>query len=287
MIAIFKHELASYYKGFTGYIFAAFMLLFTGIYSMAYNLKSLVANFEYPIASLSFLYIIVIPILAMKGLAEERHQKTDQLLYSLPVSMFDVVFGKYLAMLVVLAVPMLIVCVYPLVLSRYGDVNLQVAYANIFAFFLLGAVLIAIGLFVSALSENQIVAAGMCIIVMLLNYFLSDLAEYVSSKESTSFFAFMAVGLLAGLIFYLMTKNSLGALIITFVIEASLLAVFLLKSEVYAGLFPAVVKQLSVFTRYTTFVNGIFDIGAVVYMISVAALFVYLSVQAMDRRRYN
>ena len=105
MSAIFKHELSSYFKGMTGYVFGAFLMLFIGIYTVVYNLTAKMVTFEPVLGGISFIFMIIVPILTMRVLAEERRQKTDQLLYSLPISMTDVVVGKYLAMLVTFLIP--------------------------------------------------------------------------------------------------------------------------------------------------------------------------------------
>ncbi len=181
MRAVFRHELSSYFTGVTGYVFSAFLLLFTGIYTMVYNLQSASVHFEYVLGSMSFVFLIIVPILTMRVLAEERRQKTDQLLYSLPLTMTQVVLGKFTAMLVVFAVPMAVICLYPVVLSAYGNVYLPAAYGAIVGFFFLGMALLAIGMYISSVTESQAVAAGLCFVVMLMNYFLSDLAGFASA----------------------------------------------------------------------------------------------------------
>ena len=122
MKAVFRHELSSYFTGMTGYVFGAFLLLFAGIYTMAVNLNAGLSNFEYVLSNLSFIFLIIVPILTMRVIAEERRQRTDQLLYSLPLSMTGVALGKYAALLVVFLVPTGIICLYPLVLSAFGSV---------------------------------------------------------------------------------------------------------------------------------------------------------------------
>ena len=186
MRAVFRHELSSYFTGVTGYVFSAFLLLFTGIYTMVYNLQSASVHFEYVLGSMSFVFLIIVPILTMRVLAEERRQKTDQLLYSLPLTMTQVVLGKFAAMLVVFAVPMAVICLYPVVLSAYGNVYLPAAYGAIVGFFFLGMALLAIGMYISSVTESQAVAAGLCFVVMLVNYFLSDLAGFCLLYTSPS-----------------------------------------------------------------------------------------------------
>ena len=142
MKAVFRRELSSYFTGLSGYVFGAFLLLFAGIYTMAYNIRAAVSNFEYVLSSMSFIFLVIVPILTMRVFAEEKRQKTDQLLYSLPLTMTEVVMGKYLAMLVMFLIPLCIIGIYPAVLSHFGKVNLAAAYGALVGFFFLGAALL-------------------------------------------------------------------------------------------------------------------------------------------------
>ncbi len=187
MRAVFNRELKAYFCNMTGYVFGAFLLLFAGIYMMVINLKSLYPNFEYVLSNMSFIFLVAIPVLTMRSIAEDKKQKTDQLLYSLPLNMTKIVAGKYFSMLAVLAVPVVIMGVYPVILSMYGTVNLRIAYGALLGFFFLGAALISMGMFASSLTESQIVSAVLCFIFVLVNYFISDLANYISGT-STAFF---------------------------------------------------------------------------------------------------
>lgn len=287
MRAIFRHELSSYFSNVTGYVFGAFLLLFTGIYTMAYNLKSALSNFEYVLGNMSFIFLIIVPILTMKVIAEERRQKTDQLLYSLPLSMTKVVLGKYAALLVMLLIPLAIVSIYPIILSAFGNVYLPASYSALIGFFFLGAALIAIGMFISSITESQAVAAGVCFVVMLLNYFISDLANYVSSSAFASFAAFTVVVLVLGGIFRLMTKSGFVSLVLMAVLEGCLLVGYILKSSAFEGLFPQIMEQLSLFDRFYGFVDGIFDLTSIVYFMTVIGLFLFLSVQSLEKRRWS
>ncbi|MCD7756260.1 MAG: ABC transporter permease subunit [Firmicutes bacterium] len=287
MKAIFKHELSSYFTSLTGYVFGAFLLLFAGIYMMAYNLNALYTNFEYVMSGMSFVFLVIVPILTMRTLAEERRQKTDQLLYSLPISMTEVVLGKYAAMLVMLLIPVLIICVYPLILSAYGNVYLPASFSAILGFFCLGAALLAIGTYVSSVTESQAVAAGLCFVVMLVNYFLADVASLLSTTAFSSLAAFAALALVIAGVVYLMTKNGFASLMCAAVLEAALVAVYVVDSSLYEGLFPELMEQLSLFERFYVLVDGVFDVTSLVYLISVAALFLFLSVQSLEKRRWS
>ena len=186
MAAVFKHELRLYFQSLTAYVFGAFLLVIVGIGAMLYNLQAAVSNFEYVLNFASIIYAIIVPILTMRTIAEERRQKTDQLLYSLPISTVQVILGKYLALLVVFAVPLCIISVYPAIFAQYGEVYLPTSYGSLVAFFLMGAALIALGVFLSSLTDNQGFAAGVCVAVILFNYFSVTLSEYVSSTANGS-----------------------------------------------------------------------------------------------------
>lgn len=287
MRAVFKNELSSYFSSVTGYVFGAFLLLFTGIYVMVYNLQNAYTNFEYVLGSMSFVFLIIVPILTMKVLAEERRQKTDQLLYSLPLSMTQVVLGKFAALLAVFAAPLLIICLYPIILSAYGNVYLPGAYSAIGGFFFLGMALIAIGVYVSSVTESQAVAAGLCFVVMLGNYFIADLSGFASSSAYSSLAALAVVGLVISGVVYLMTKNGFVSLVLAAVLEAGLIGVYLWDSTKFEGLFPEIIAELSLFERFYSIVNGVFDLTVIVYYLSVTGVFLFLSVQSMEKRRWS
>lgn len=176
MNAVYKKELKSYFTGMTGAIFVGFILLIAGIYTVVYNLKGLYPNFEYVLSGVSFIYLLTVPVLTMRSFAEEKHSKTDQLLYSLPISVTSVVMAKYLAMLTVLLIPCAVMAFYPLILCMFGTVHLTGAYAALLAFFLLGASLISIGMFVSSLTESQVISAVISLLALILINFMSGLS---------------------------------------------------------------------------------------------------------------
>ena len=287
MRAVFRHELSSYFTGVTGYVFSAFLLLFTGIYTMVYNLQSASVHFEYVLGSMSFVFLIIVPILTMRVLAEERRQKTDQLLYSLPITTTQVILGKYLALLVLYLIPLAIISLYPLVFAQFGDVYLLTSYGSILAFFIMGAALIALGTFISSLTDNQGLAAGIGIAVILLNYYSVSLSEYVSSTAMGSAVALIVLILALGLVIRYVTGNGNLAYWVSFVLVFAIVAVYLLDNTVLEGLLPQIMKTLSLFERFTGFVNGVFDMTAIVYYGSVIVFFLFLSVQSLEKRRYN
>ena len=287
MTAVFRHEVSSYFKSVSGYVFGAFLLLFAGIYTTDINLNAGLTNFEYVLDYMCIIFLIIVPILTMRVVAEERRQRTDQLLYSLPLTMTEVVLGKYGALLAVFFVPMAVIGIYPLLLSAYGNVYLPAAYSAWLGFFLLGAALLAIGMFISSLTESQAVAAGLCFVVMLVNYFITSLAGFVSTTAFASFTAFTVIVLVLAGIVWSMTRSGLAAGVLALALEAALLFLYVWDAGAFEGLFPEVMERLSLFDQFYQFVNGVFDLRAVVYLISVSGLFLFLTVQSLEKRRWS
>jgi len=287
MIAVLKHELSNYFHSLTAYFFGAFLLAFVGIGAMIYNIQQAVANFEYVLNFVSLVFVVIIPILTMRVIAEERKQKTDQLLYSLPISTTQVVVGKYLALLVIYLIPLCLVSVYPLIFARYGEVYLLTSYGSIGAFFIMGAALIAVGIFISSLTENQGFAAGIAIPVILLNYYSVSLAEHVSSTALGSVIALCVLSVLLGVVIRVLTKNENAAYIISTVLILAACITYFVNSALFEGLLPDIMKKLSLFERFYSFVSGVFDMTAIVYYLTVIVFFLFLSVQSLEKRRYN
>ena len=287
MSAIFKHELRSYFHTLTAWLFAAFLLCFVGIGAMMYNIQAAVSNFEYVLSFGCLVFVVIVPILTMRVLAEERRQRTDQLLYSLPVSTVEVVLGKYASLIVLYLVPLAIIAVYPLVFARFGEVYLPTSYGSIFAFFLLGAALLAVGMFISSLTENQGLAAGVGIAAVLFNYYSVSLSEYVSTSAMGSVIALIALCCVLGLVLKLLTGSGSLGYWVGLALSTACVALYILAPESIEGLLPGIMSTLSLFERFYVFVNGVFDLEAVVFYLSVIGFFLFLTVQSLEKRRYN
>ena len=287
MGAIFRHELRNYFHSLTAYVFGAFLLAVVGLGSVLYNLQAAVSNFEFVLSFASIIFVVIVPILTMRTLAEERRQRTDQLLYSLPITTTQVVLGKYLALLVVYLIPLAVISLYPLLFSQFGDVYLPTSYGSLFAFFMMGAALLAVGMFLSSLTDNQGFAAGIGVAAILLNYYSVSLAEYTSSTAMGSLIALYVIALLLGVVIRGLTRNENLAYGVTFALIAALSVAYFVNSTAFEGLLPDIMTKLSLFRQFNSFVNGAFDLTAIVYYVSVMGFFLFLSVQSMEKRRYN
>lgn len=287
MGAIFRHELRNYFHSLTAYVFGAFLLAVVGLGSVLYNLQAAVSNFEFVLSFASIIFVVIVPILTMRTLAEERRQRTDQLLYSLPITTTQVVLGKYFALLVVYLIPLAVVSLYPLLFSQFGEVYLPTSYGSLFAFFMMGAALLAVGMFLSSLTDNQGFAAGIGIAAILLNYYSVSLAEYTSSTAMGSLIVLYVIALLLGVVIHNLTRNENLAYGVTLVLIAALSVAYFVNSSAFEGLLPDIMTKLSLFRQFNSFVNGAFDLTAIVYYVSVMGFFLFLSVQSMEKRRYN
>ncbi len=287
MKSIFLRELGSHFYSMTSYILIAFMLGFSGIYVMAVNLYSLSPNYAYAIAACGFFYLLITPILTMRVITDERRQKTDQLLYALPLSMPQIVLGKYFAMLAVLAVPTVVMAVYPLILTSFGPINLAMSYGTLLAFFLLGAALASIGMFVSSLTDNLAVAVGLCFIVMLLNFFITSVTGYVSDTARSSLTAFLAAVVIVSAIIWFITRSGFAASIFGVVCAGITVLCYILWPASFVNRFPRIIESLALFDRFYVFSNGMFDITVLLYYLSVIVFFVYLTIQSMEKRRWS
>ena len=147
MLAVYKKELRSYLTSMIGYVFIAFILLLLGIYFTAYNLQYASPDFGSTLNAVTFLFLIITPVLTMRILSEEKKNKTDQLLLTAPVPVWKIVFGKYLSMISIYLIPVVIAGCYPFIMGRYGTVSYTTTYTAVFGFYLLGCAQIAVGLF--------------------------------------------------------------------------------------------------------------------------------------------
>ena len=288
MRAVFLKEIRSYFTSMTGYITTAIMMLISGIYIYAINVEGASGDFASAFTNMSFIYFaVLVPLITMKTFAEEKKQKTDQLLYSLPVKTSGIVTGKFLSCCTVTAIPVVLMGLYPLIFSAYGKVNFASAYASLFGFFILGAALIAVGMFFSSLTENQVVAAIITLVFIILSELTPSMSEYISSNAIAGAIVFMAAGIFIGLIVYFLTKNVVIGLSTAVIIDLAIAVIYIVKKDLLEGLLPSAAEKISVFSRYEQFQSGAFDLTAVVFLLSVVFVFLFLTVQSIEKKRWS
>ncbi len=287
MLAIYKKELRAYFTSFLGYMFIAFLLIIVGICQDNYNLTSKYANFAYAIQGSTFLFVVLIPLLTMRILAEEKRQKTDQLLFTSPVSITKIILGKYFALISVFGIAVLCICAYPLILRHFGPTNLSIAYTSIAAYFLLGCAYMSIGMFISALTESQVFSAVLTIIVILFTLLIDMLVNLLPTGHLLALIVFIALVLLIAVILYVMMKSLAVSGIFAVLGIGALVAVYISNPILFDGSLGKTFGWLSIISRFSNVVYGICNVSVYVYYISICFLFVLLTIQAIKKRRWE
>ncbi len=249
MFAIYKRELKSYFRSFIGFLFIAATLFFVSLYYFVYNMLSGYPYVSYAISSVTFLFMITVPILSMRILAEERHSKTDQLILTAPVSVGGIVMGKFLALLTIFLIPTAVVCTYPLIMNGFGSVPMGESYLAVLAFFLYGMTAIAIGLLISSLTESQVIAAVVSFIVLFLGYMMSSICNLISPTGNLLTKILGCFDLATP--FNEMLNGTLNLQSVIYFISLTVLALFLAVQAIQKRRYSVSLKTLS-FGAYST-----------------------------------
>lgn len=287
MLAVYKKELRSYLTSMVGYVFIAFVLLILGIYFTAYNLQYASPDFGATLSSVTFLFLVITPILTMRILAEEKKNRTDQLLLTAPVSVWKVILGKYLSMVTIYAIPVVISAFYPLIMGRYGVISYPMAYVAVIGFFFLGCAQIAVGLFLSSVTESQVIAAVLTFGILFCSYMMDGIESFFSDTAVSSMVAFLILAVVLGIVVYQLTKNIIFSSCVGGVLVIVVAAVYFIKPTIFTGLIQKFLNLFAIANHFDNFVGGIFDVTGISYMLSVVCIFVFLTVQCIQKRRWS
>lgn len=287
MLAVLKREFKAYFHSPVGYIFMGFFLLISGLFFTLIDLVPGSANYTGVLANIIFVFLFAVPILTMRLMAEDQRLKTDQLLLTSPLSITGLVLGKYLAAVAVFLLTLLITGLYPLVIQIHGLLAVGEVIGGYIGFFLLGSVFIAIGLFISATTDNQVVAAFTTFGCLLLVW-LWDAVRQIVPKEAAAgaiFVALLMVGLIA--LLYKATRNWLVSLLPGVLGLGAVVAIYLTRDYIFYGLLPVFFARFSLLDRFDTFIMGVFDFSTIVYYLSFAAFFIFLTVRLIEKKRWS
>lgn len=290
MTAIFKRELRSYFHGMLGYVLTAFLLASSGIYFLALNLGYGLTDFGYyTLYRTIFMLLLYIPVLTMRSLAEERRSRTDQLLLTSPVPVWGIVLGKFFAMCAVFALPCLMDVAMILILWALGGTvpALAANFAALLCYFLLGCAAIAMGEFLSGLTENPIIAAVAGFSVLLLAYMMPSLRSLFNAGSAVALAVFTAIAGAASLMAGLRTRSFILGCLTFAALCLGLTGLFLLQSAWLTGAFSAVLSVLCFFTPFEDFVNNSFSLPTLVYYLTVTGMFLFFTAQSIEKRRWN
>ena len=290
MTAIFKRELRSYFHGMLGYVLTAFLLASSGIYFLALNLGYGLTDFGYyTLYRTIFMLLLYIPVLTMRSLAEERRSRTDQLLLTSPVPVWGIVLGKFFAMCAVFALPCLMDVVMILILWALGGTvpALAANFAALLCYFLLGCAAIAMGEFLSGLTENPIIAAVAGFSVLLLAYMMPSLRSLFNAGSAVALAVFTAIAGAASLMAGLRTRSFILGCLTFAALCLGLTGLFLLQSAWLTEAFSAVLSVLCFFTPFEDFVNNSFSLPTLVYYLTVTGMFLFFTAQSIEKSRWN
>lgn len=288
MGAIFKRELKSYFDSMIGYIFIAFLMFFIGLYFFLVNVLNGYPYVSIILLNVIFIFMFAFPILTMRSMAEERKTKTDQLLLTSPVSVTGMVMGKFFAMAGVYGTACLLSCLCPLIMLMRDSHYPITDFCSIFAFFLLGCVYIAIGMYISSLTESQIIAAVLSIGVFVLLYLMPTLVSFVPTGPVASLVGFLLILLVVCIIYFVQSRNLYVSAMLGMIGAIAISVVYAVKPELYENALPAILNELSLTTPFEMFAYySVFDLTGVVYYVSIIALFCYMTVLSVQKRRWS
>lgn len=287
MLAIYKKEVKGFLTSMVGYVFIAFLLVVCGIYFTAYHLQGMYPYFAYTLQAVQFVFLIAVPILTMRILAEERRQKTDQLLLTAPISVTEMILGKYLALVTVYLIPVGILCCYPLILTQFGNVALPEAYIALLGFFLLGCSFLSIGLYLSSVTESQVIAAVATFLVLFVSYVSEGVASFFPETASASFYVLIVLGLIVAAVICQMLGSPVIALGVGAVSVGALVVLYATNASVFEGMIQNIINVFNLSGHSEDFANGILNLSDVAYYLSVIGVFLFLSVQSIQKRRWS
>ena len=261
MKAIYERELKSYFYSMTGYVFIAFVTMFIGIYFMVYNMINGYPYFSYTLSSTLMILMIAVPILTMRSMSDERRSRTDQMLLTAPVSVWDIVLGKYLSMVTIFAIPMAIACL---------------------------CVYIAIGLFISSLTESQLIAAAGTFGILLLLILWPGLLNFLPTTAYGSLAGLLILWSLVCFILYRLTGHIPLSLGLEILGAAGLIGTYLINQRLLEHGLKDILEKIVLTDVFDSIVNThILDIGGLVYYVSMAGVLLFLTVQATQKRRWS
>ena len=288
MIAIYKKEMRAYFTQMMGCLFLAFLTILMGLFFRLINLNARSANFQTVLSNTTIFFLFLVPILTMRLFSEEARHKTDQLLFTSPLSVTQIVLGKFFAALSLFMVAVAITATFPLMVSRFAaSMPVSRIVGTYIGWVLVGVCCIAVGVFISVLTDNQIIAA-VGTFATLFAMFLME--AFAMSMPTTNFASLMFVGIIivgvAG-IWFNSTRNVLSSVIVGAVGLAVAVGLYLFNNHIFDGIIVRVLLWLSIYARFDSFALGILNLSDIVYYVAFIALFIYLSINVIEKRRWR
>lgn len=287
MLAIVKREFKAYFSSPTGFVFVGFFLLLTGFFFVLTNVLPANPDYNAVLGSITFIFLIVVPVLTMRLMSEETKQKTDQLLLTSPLSLTKMVLGKYFAAVGVFLLTLLITALYPVLLSFFGPIGTWEILGGYIGFFLLGSSFIAVGLFVSSLTDNQVVAAIVTFVSLLFMWLIDWIQQGIPVDRISGivFAGLLALG--AGVFVYMTTRTIFVSLAVLIVGSGIVTGMYFLNPIFFDGLIVRVLDWFSLLARYSDFAMGVLSISPILYYVTFCTIFIFLTIRVIEKRRWS
>jgi ABC-2 type transport system permease protein len=289
MAAIYKKEMRAYFTQMVGYLFLAFFILMVGMFFVFINIFSASGRFGDVLHNASIIFYILVPILTMRLFSEEARHKTDQLIFTSPLTIAQIVCGKFFAAFSLFLIGVAVTVVFPLILTRYAVAELPVAQiiGSYIGFILIGACAIAVGMFISVLTENQIIAAVGTFAAIYFMFIIDSIAMTMPiSAVSSLIFAALLIIAAAGLWFY-STKHLISSIIIIFLGSLAAIILYINNNLIFDALIMRTLLWFSLYSRFGVLSQGVLNSADLIYYISFSALFVYLTMNLIEKRRWR
>jgi len=287
MLAIYKKEMRAYFTHMMGYIFLAFMLLIMGIWFVQANIRGANTNFHAVLTNTTMFFFMLIPVITMRMFTEEIRQKTDALLFTSPLSIFSIVMGKFLAAFSLFMVATLITIIMPLMINQYGELPVSQIVGTYIGFVLVGAACIAVGVFISVLTDNQIIAAVSTFGAIFVMFLMNQVAASMPTSTFASFMFVAAIIIIFVAIWYNATRNIWATIVVAALSLLVAGGLYFFNNLIFDGIIIRVLLWFSIFARFGNFSVGILNINDLVYYLSFSTLFVYLTVNVIEKRRWR
>jgi len=253
MLAVFKRELRNYFLTPTGYVFLSIFLLLSGIFFTTGNLLSGNTRYIGFLGSILFIFLLIVPVLTMRLLSDEKRLKTDQLLLTCPVKISAIVVGKFLAATVFFSIGLAVTLLYALIIVIHGDLDVAETIGAYIGFILAGGAFISVGLFISGLTENQVVAAISTFAALLVIWLIDWVQQAVPSDLTSNLIFTGAVIAALALWLYLSTRNRIVAAAAGLAGALGILLLYLFSRESLIGLMGKTLSWFSLLERYQSF----------------------------------
>lgn len=290
MLATFKKEFCSYFYNMTGCVFLAFFIFFNGLYFYFINIINGLVEYQYVLSNSTIIFLIIIPLITMKLYAQEKKNKTDQLLFTVPVSITKITLGKYLAAMTLFLLALILTFVFPSMLLLFvkdiADFPMAKILGAYLGYFLLGSCFISVGTFISALTENQIAVSISTFGLIFIFYILDGIAARFPTSTTSSIIFILILILALCFLIYKRAKSFLLAATVFLFFVAGIISCYHFHPEVFDSAIYKIMSWFSLLSRFNNFNNGILDLSDIVYYLSFISLFLFCTINALEKDRY-